>query len=190
MVTTSSENAQPSLSARHAALTRPLADDEDEPPSSGLRQGLPEVNRSVQNGRPSTSSFPPIIKSQDTLDFTEKTSDVEQGGPKDLNHSYGHGVPAFGEELSRQRTRDVGGLDVATTKSAPWHRNLFKISKSSKIRILFTNPNDIGPRPTYKESLKTSFTYSWLNLLLLFIPVSWALPSATRTPRWSSYFLA
>lgn len=170
----SSENAQPSLANRHTALTRPVADDEDEPPSSGFRQGVPQVNNPAQNGRPSNSTLSPIIKSQDTLDYTEKVADVEHGAPNGNNSPYGHSVPAFGDELTRQRTRDVTGLDAKATRK-PWHRNVFKIPKNSKIRTLFTNPNDIGPRPTYKESFMTALTYSWLNLLLLFIPVSWGL---------------
>ncbi|KAH6906185.1 calcium ion transporter [Coprinopsis sp. MPI-PUGE-AT-0042] len=171
--TSASENAQPSASNRLTALPRPVTDEDDEPPSGGPHQGLSQMNRSSPDGRHSTSSFPPV-KSQDTLDFTEKATDIEQGGTNGLHNPYGHGVPAFGEELSRQRTRKAGALDVPVSQM-PWHRNLFKISKKSKIRTLFTNPNDIGPRPTSLESLKTSITYSYLNLLLLFIPVSWGL---------------
>ena len=176
----SPDNAQPSLTNRHTALARPVADDEDEPPSSGFRQGLPQMNSAAQKSRPSVSTLPPIIKSEDNLDFTEKVNhteqvnDVEHGAPNGNNNPYGQGTPTFGEHLSRQRTRDVAGLDGQPAQK-PWHRNIFKISKKSKIRTLFTNPNDIGPRPTYKESFLTAITYSWLNLLLLFIPVSWGL---------------
>lgn len=174
MVTTSSsENAQPSDSTRHATLARPVADEDDEPPSSGPHQGLSQVNRSTRDGRRSISSFPEV-KSQDTLGFNEKPTDIEEGGAHGLHNPYGQGVPAFGEELSRQRTRRADPLDAPIART-PWHRNLFKISKKSKLRTLFTNPNDIGPRPTSMESLKTTITYSYLNLLLLFIPVSWGL---------------
>jgi Ca2+:H+ antiporter len=131
------------------------------------------MNKSAQDGQQSSSSFPDV-KSRDTLEFNEKPTDIEQGGANGLQSQYGQDGPAFGEELNGQRIKEIDALDTAGV-GKPWHRNLFKISKKSKLRTLFTNPNDIGPRPTAMESLKTTITYSYLNLLLLFIPVSWGL---------------
>ncbi|WVQ99172.1 calcium/proton exchanger [Kwoniella sp. CBS 9459] len=40
---------------------------------------------------------------------------------------------------------------------------------------LFTPPKKIGKAPTYMESLKAAIKSTWLNVLLVFIPIGWAL---------------
>jgi len=45
----------------------------------------------------------------------------------------------------------------------------------SRLRVLFTPTHELAPSPGYVRSLKNALLYSPLNVLLLFIPVSWAL---------------
>ncbi|WWC89569.1 calcium/proton exchanger [Kwoniella dendrophila CBS 6074] len=41
--------------------------------------------------------------------------------------------------------------------------------------VLFTPPKKVGKAPTYMGSLKAAITSTWLNVLLVFIPIGWAL---------------
>ncbi|KAG2008625.1 calcium ion transporter [Coprinopsis cinerea AmutBmut pab1-1] len=177
----SSDNAQPPA-ARRATRSIAINDDDDEPPSSRPNQnGHPQMT----TGSASSSSFPQV-KSRDTLHPTldVKPNDDEEKATvvrdtKDLNDVY-------------HRAETATTLDVNTeafpvpsfVSPKPWYKR-FQLSKKSKLRTLFTPAHDPGPRPTYMQSFKAALFYSWLNLLLLFIPVSWALfyteQSATLT---------
>lgn len=49
-------------------------------------------------------------------------------------------------------------------------------------RSLFLRPaSSRGPAPGYLESLKSAATYSWINLLLVFNPIAWALHYTHQT---------
>lgn len=50
-----------------------------------------------------------------------------------------------------------------------------KITPASRLRILFTSPHELGPSPGYLASAKNATFHSPLNILLCFIPISWAL---------------
>lgn len=50
-----------------------------------------------------------------------------------------------------------------------------KLSKRSRLRALFTPTKTIGPAPGYGRSIINAVTFSPLVILLVFIPVSWAL---------------
>ncbi|WRT66116.1 calcium/proton exchanger [Kwoniella shivajii] len=41
--------------------------------------------------------------------------------------------------------------------------------------VLFTPPKKVGKAPTYMGSLKAAIMSTWLNVLLVFIPIGWAL---------------
>ncbi|TFK23975.1 calcium ion transporter [Coprinopsis marcescibilis] len=156
--------------ARANANTSPTppADDDDEPPSSGLHHsGQSQVNNSA-------SRFPPV-KTRDTLYINEAdVSGVE-------------GNYTFGEQF--ERTDTVTTLDVEKQDGASEirMRGTRKAeqrgpTKSARIRALFTPTRNIGPRPTYMQSLKATARYSPLNVLLLAIPVAWALHYTHQSP--------
>ena len=54
-------------------------------------------------------------------------------------------------------------------------RGIANITPTNRLRILFTPTHELGPSPGYLLSVKNALLYSPLNVLLLFIPVSWAL---------------
>lgn len=54
-------------------------------------------------------------------------------------------------------------------------RGIAHITPANRLRILFTPTHELGPSPGYLVSMKNVLFYSPLNILLLFIPVSWAL---------------
>jgi Ca2+:H+ antiporter len=50
-----------------------------------------------------------------------------------------------------------------------------RLSKRSRLRALFTPHKPVGPAPSYGRSLINIIKFSPLNILLAFIPISWAL---------------
>jgi len=67
---------------------------------------------------------------------------------------------------------------TALTTTPPFvdkERGIARITPASRLRILFTPTHELGPSPGYLDSFKNALLYSPLNVLLLFIPVSWAL---------------
>jgi len=54
-------------------------------------------------------------------------------------------------------------------------RAIANVTPANRLRILFTPTHELGPSPGYLLSVKNVLLYSPLNILLLFIPVSWAL---------------
>jgi Ca2+:H+ antiporter len=50
-----------------------------------------------------------------------------------------------------------------------------RLSKRSPLRALFTPTRTIGPAPSYGRSIINILRFSPLNVLLVFIPISWAL---------------
>ncbi|KDR70211.1 hypothetical protein GALMADRAFT_76464 [Galerina marginata CBS 339.88] len=61
-------------------------------------------------------------------------------------------------------------------------RNYRRVSWNARLRALFNSTRYIGPRPTYRGSLLAMLHYTPLNILLLFIPVSWALHFTHQSP--------
>lgn len=49
------------------------------------------------------------------------------------------------------------------------------IAPANRLRVLFTPTHELGPSPGYLVSARNALFHSPLNILLLFIPVSWAL---------------
>jgi hypothetical protein len=50
-----------------------------------------------------------------------------------------------------------------------------RLSKRSRLRALFTPTKRVGPAPGYGRSFINIFKFSPLNILLVFLPISWAL---------------
>ncbi|KAF8960600.1 Sodium/calcium exchanger protein-domain-containing protein [Flammula alnicola] len=119
--------------------TPPIAEDDDEPPSSGTRN-----DRAAQF----------IHVGVQEKDFA-KIEHVERNGT----------TPAYLDELGNVDSQHV-------------HRRGLRgslLSKIERLGALFTPRLPAGPRPTYCASFMAAFRYTPLNLLLLCIPVSWAL---------------
>jgi Ca2+:H+ antiporter len=177
----SSQNAQPP-SARRIAASLPVPDDDDEPPSSGhIRNGHSQVAKPTLN-LDSPPEYPPVI-SRDALNGKV---DVEYGFANDHDSRDEEGRIA-GTTTTDDSTvgKHEEVLRVPRTPRTPraprpWYFR-FRIPKNSRIRILFTPTHEIGPRPTYRESFKSALLYSWLNLLLLFIPISWGMHYANQS---------
>jgi len=137
--------------ATHSSESRPtlpssVAEDDDEPPSSGLSDRPFEVKQ--------TSNEPDV-----QVFCSHNTVDQEKHDPT------GHAIVA-----------PVNLDAAVTTHSQPTgllRRPI--ISKESRLRALFTPVHSVGPRPTYSASFMAALKYTPLNLCLLFIPVSWAL---------------
>lgn len=120
----------------------------------------------------SPTSFPPV-KSRDTLnnDTAREKLDLEQG--KLQVYGASETVTTLDDTHHDKEEAAVAPLRLPRARK-PWYLH-FQISKKSRIRTLFTPTHEIGPRPSYLESFKAALLYSYLNILLLFIPVSWAL---------------
>ncbi|KAF8965371.1 Sodium/calcium exchanger protein-domain-containing protein [Flammula alnicola] len=131
--------------------TPPIAEDDDEPPSSGTRNDRAAQVKTRQNCVP-TSEF--IHVGVQEKDFA-KIEHVERNGT----------TPAYLDELGNVDSQHV-------------HRRGLRgsiLSKIERLGALFTPRLPAGPRPTYCASFMAAFRYTPFNLLLLCIPVSWAL---------------
>lgn len=74
------------------------------------------------------------------------------------------------------RTATVSSTVLAATPAfVDKERGVARITPANRLRILFTPTHELGPSPGYLASMKNVLLYSPLNILLLFIPVSWAL---------------
>ena len=68
-----------------------------------------------------------------------------------------------------------GTVSTTTPVFVDKERGVANITPANRLRILFTPTHELGPSPGYLLSVKNALLYSPLNILLLFIPVSWAL---------------
>ncbi|KAH6905478.1 calcium ion transporter [Coprinopsis sp. MPI-PUGE-AT-0042] len=160
MVDTSLSSSPNALSNARVSLPA-IADDDDEPPSSGPPPSrLSQINSSTSSG--TAGRFPPV-KERDTLYLADNNN----------------------EKLERIDTAataaTVATVDVEKQAGRRFPKSV-RLSETSKLRRLFTPAHDIGPRPTYLQSLKATVRYSPLNVLLLAIPVSWALHWTHQSP--------
>lgn len=77
-----------------------------------------------------------------------------------------------GNDLLETGTHTTAESTAAATQRVkrppPFSR---KLTKSLFLRPASTR----GPAPGWKESIKCALTYSWINVLLIFNPIAWAL---------------
>ncbi|EKM77745.1 hypothetical protein AGABI1DRAFT_61323 [Agaricus bisporus var. burnettii JB137-S8] len=102
----------------------------------------------------------PLEILQETLvedSLSRKEPDLEHGGARSGRSGHLHSTTIFGVKIN------LG-------------------NKTRKFRTLFTPTRPLGPQPTYAQSIKAAIKYSPLNVLLLFIPVSWALHFTHQNP--------
>lgn len=82
----------------------------------------------------------------------------------------------LGGSIPPKRTATVSST-VLTTSPAFVDKDggFANITPANRLRILFTPTHELGPSPGYLTSMKNALFHSPLDILLLFIPVSWAL---------------
>lgn len=134
--------------SRSALSTAVVAEDAaDEPPCSGKQAPLLSLTLSQDS-----ASTPTAAASTQTPESVAKK-------PKEHDFASEKAVDA----PSKRRIR----FKVPLT--------LPRLSKRSRLRALFTPTRIIGPPPSYGRSIINIFRFSPLNVLLVFIPISWAL---------------
>lgn len=168
-------------------------EDEDEPPSSGSSpSGQTQVERQTSSGL-FPSSLPATEQEGvynmavakgvhvDVVDSTKSNivhiqlEDRQETLVEDTLHANGKERDL---EQGARIVRQHGHKPYATffgVRFRPGH-------KTRKLRTLFTPTRPLGPMPTYMQSLKAAVKYSPLNVLLVFIPVSWALHFTHQSP--------
>ena len=76
---------------------------------------------------------------------------------------------------SKRTTTVSSTVLTAAPRFVDKERGIAEVTPADRLRILFTPTHELGPSPGYLLSMKNVLLYSPLNILLLFIPVSWAL---------------
>lgn len=174
-------------------------EDDDEPPSSG-----PNTSRTTQvddtsrdGGSGSSHSPPAVVVGRDGVYndvSTEKDShvDIESTKSSVVHIQLGERQETLVDSASKQDVAGPGDLEqgrhgVVRQRRREPRTTIFGVKFDSgrhtrKLRTLFTPTRVLGPMPTYRESLKAALRYTPLNVLLLFIPVSWALHFTHQSP--------
>ncbi|KAF8650672.1 hypothetical protein AX16_005129 [Volvariella volvacea WC 439] len=165
-----------------------VAEDDEEPPSSGYNLRPSQMTSAGLPARSASS-----LRSSSHIDIVEKPADTvatvnsntvgssaPQGRP-DIVATPALASAIVAENEKSTKAGDVENLAAATPKLRnTWRRP--RLSRTARIRALFTPSRPLGPPPTYKQSLKATLKYTPLNLLLLAIPVSWALHFTHQSP--------
>lgn len=129
----------------------PVEEASDEPPSSGKQ-----------------TTFFPVTISNDSSQLASSTTKIVDSVEKRE-----HGVILTSEKLGDVEAQNTGTPRKIRFKISM--TTLPRLSKRSRLRALFTPHKPVGPAPSYGRSLINIFRFSPLNILLVFIPISWAL---------------
>ncbi|KAJ3998956.1 Calcium/proton exchanger [Lentinula boryana] len=78
------------------------------------------------------------------------------------------------EQLGTTKRASIGNANMNRTAT----RTSFSLQRAKT--SLLTPPRSIGPAPSFLQSMKSIIMASWLNVLLVCIPVSWALNFAMK----------
>jgi len=169
--------ALPTQNVSNTVLPQPtpafLAEDDDEPPNS-----WPSINRStkmtgVQSGSSASQFMDVGVQERDFAKvdrFRVETPSLDQhkSAPATWDNNVGAAIT----------TADLEKLDALEGKCVRSGRfRAMKPSKIARFRALFT-----PGRPSYRASFMATLRYTPLNILLFFIPVSWALNYAQQSP--------
>lgn len=142
---------QPSTHDALSALGSSHPEDADEPPCSGKQaQILPLADGNEDPSQPTTTA---------TTAINENPS--IRGGIAVISEK-----PNVFEAYGASSPRKIR-FKVPTT--------LPRLGKRSRLRALFTPTRHIGPAPTFARSLINIIKFSPLNVLLVFLPISWAM---------------
>jgi len=123
----------------------PVPDDDDDEPPCSGPTTVPHTTAVIFDNAPTDR------------DVTPTSSNLEKPPP------------------SRRATTMSSTVLAAAPRFVDKERGIAKIKPASRLRILFTPTHELGPSPGYLLSVKNVLLYSPLNILLFFIPVSWAL---------------
>ncbi len=151
-----------------------VVEDEDEPPSSGpLSSGTPEMNLDGKAVEVSTQSTA-HTSSQDCVRRDQEAS------PRLTNETSASEAPIHHPESSETDVEKLEGGDEPDSR----HRGPrgSKPSLMARLRVALKSKKPAGPRPTYYASFMAAFRYTPINILLIFIPVSWALHHTHQSP--------
>ncbi len=130
-----------------------LAEDDDEPPSSGPSHRSSQVNAAVAL-KQSTGGVT-IVPAPTTT-----ATHVKLGGVQTEKCIFS------------SHTAAVEGADLVAPATQPLTK---RAAILARLRMLFTPTKPLGPEPSYRASFLATLRYTPLNFCLLFIPVSWAL---------------
>jgi hypothetical protein len=127
-----------------------------------------------------TKDHPPNPQSSETADLAES---AESSGHTFLARAVSAPTHATKRNNTR-RTHTHPGVPPRGKLSLPFHRTAHPKEKLPEgipvpsLERMFTGllqaPRPVGDAPPVLGQLRNIATYSWLNLLLVFIPISWA----------------
>ena len=147
---TGAANAHTAL--QHGSVLLSAEEAADEPPCSPHRQRSPPL---LTSPSPTTLLTTP---NSTVVPTTEITND---------------------EEPTNDKVTKAEDLEAQISPAPPQSRHIrFRfphLSKRSRLRALFTPTRTIGPAPAYGRSIINVITFSPLVILLVFIPINWAL---------------
>lgn len=150
----------------HDALPSSIQpEDADEPPCSGKQARLLPI---VTTGSVDDASTP-TTTSTNVAPYVDSTNTNTKGG-----------IIVFNEKIPVATVLEEGGTRPQTASSPRKIRfklpvALPHLAKRSRLRALFTPTRRIGPAPSHGRSFINIFKFSPLNVLLVFLPISWAL---------------
>ena len=101
-----------------------------------------------------------------------------------INRGIEGGTPSESANAVIPRSRFSGAADPEKQPvSAAVHHDDDPVARTrfSRLSTLFKPTYPLGPKPTYKASLRAIVLYSPLNIFLVFIPISWALHHAHQS---------
>lgn len=112
--------------------------------------------------------------------FNPSTTQNNDGGEHKTTSPSADALVAVPDVMIRQRSTRQNTFDP---EKQGGRRERGPIAKRmALIKAAFTPHREIGPQPTYKEGLIAIIKYSPLNIMLLFVPVSWALHFSHQSP--------
>ncbi|KAF5353924.1 hypothetical protein D9756_007090 [Leucocoprinus leucothites] len=193
---------QPSLSL--------VNEDDDEPPSSGSNSSrTTQMNDADHDGRVNASSMPSpaVTNGKDAVNSGVSTAenrhvDSELSNSNVVHIELGERQEKLADSiLNKERIEHLSvSVDVEQgfrqRRREKHHTTIFGVKfntgrRTRRLRTLFTPTRPpIGPTPTYLESFKEALKYTPLNVLLVFIPVSWALHFTHQSPTLTFIFSA
>ncbi|KJA22559.1 hypothetical protein HYPSUDRAFT_202123 [Hypholoma sublateritium FD-334 SS-4] len=150
-----------------------VVEDEDEPPSSGPgSSGAPEINFDRKAVELSTQTI--------THGFQDCVRRDQGASPRVASE-----ISAPEARVYRTRTVEMDVEKLEATDEPISRRGGPRGSKPSVMRRFLAalkSKQPAGPRPTYYASFVAAFRYTPINILLVCIPISWALHYTHQSP--------
>ncbi|KAF9531314.1 Sodium/calcium exchanger protein-domain-containing protein [Crepidotus variabilis] len=159
--------------APHTSLPQPvvsvLGEDDDEPPSRGSHHERSTEMKSMDCNFPHSTIAQVVSVEVHSKDFSTRQTGcvVNERVITTTGSTFDHGPVASQVDVEKH--------EPITEPNRRKRYRILRASRSDRLRALFTPRVPVGPNPTYRQSLVNCVKYSPLNILLVFIPVSWAL---------------